>query len=152
MPDFFKNEEELKIIWSNPITRKAFLEQLAEAGYGKEELSSLQKLVNAEKSDLFDVLEFVSFAMPPITRQERVARAQSNIFAHLDTKQKDFLEFVLFKYIETGVEELDEEKLSSLVVLKYGAFEDAKKELGDVQNIRSIFIDFQKHLYQQAYI
>jgi len=152
LPDFFKNEEELKKIWSNPIPRKTFIEQLAEAGYGKEELSSLQKLVNAEKSDLFDVLEFVSFAIPPITRQERVARAQSNIFAHLDTKQKDFLEFVLFKYIETGVEELDEEKLSSLVVLKYGAFEDAKKELGDVQNIRSIFIDFQKHLYQQSYV
>ncbi|KAB8030716.1 EcoAI/FtnUII family type I restriction enzme subunit R [Fluviispira multicolorata] len=151
LPDFFKNEEELKKIWSNPMTRKTFLEQLSEAGYGKEELSSLQKLVNAEKSDLFDVLEFVSFAMPPITRQERVARAQSNIFAYLDTKQKEFLEFVLFKYIETGVEELDEEKLSSLVVLKYGAFEDAKKELGDVQNIRSIFIDFQKHLYQQSY-
>jgi type I restriction enzyme, R subunit len=152
LPDFFKNEEELKIIWSNPLTRKIFLEQLAEAGYGKEVLFSLQKLINAEKSDLFDVLEYVSFAMPPLTRQERVARAQPNIFSKLDIKQKSFLEFVLSKYIETGVEELDEEKLSSLVVLKYGAFEDAKKELGDVQSIRSIFIGFQKHLYQNVYV
>jgi type I restriction enzyme R subunit len=54
-------------------------------------------LIDAEKSDLFDVLEYVSFAVKPITREERVADSQPFIFALLDNKQKEFLEFVLSK-------------------------------------------------------
>lgn len=147
LPSFFKDEDDLRRIWSDPVTRKAFLEKLAEAGYGKEELSTLQQLINAEKSDLFDVLEYVSFAITPITREMRVARAQSEIYRGLDSKQKDFLEFVLSKYIETGVEELDQEKLPALLELKYQAISDAAEELGGVEKIRDTFISFQKYLY-----
>lgn len=149
LPDFFKSEDELRKVWSNPITRKILLEKLADAGYGNGELTTLQKLINAEKSDLFDVLEYVSFAVKPITREARVAKAQSNIFALLNNKQKEFLEFVLSKYIETGVEELDQEKLPELLTLKYHALDDAKEMLGSVENIRTIFIDFQKYLYER---
>ena len=55
------------------MTRKVLLARLSDAGYGKEELTTLQKLIDAEKSDLFDVLEYVSFAIKPITREVRVA-------------------------------------------------------------------------------
>ena len=150
LPEFFKSEEELRKIWSSPITRKALLEQLAEAGYGKTELATIQTLIDAEKSDLFDVLEYISFAVPPITREARVARAQPYIFLFLNNKQKEFLEFVLSKYIESGVEELDQEKLPELLELKYQALEDAKAILGSVENIRTTFIGFQKHLYTKV--
>ncbi|MDN5360304.1 MAG: type restriction enzyme subunit, partial [Thermotogaceae bacterium] len=80
LPDFFKDEDELRKTWSVPSTRKALLESLEEAGYGKDELFSLQKLVNAENSDIFDVLEYVSFAIKPISREERVAKARPFIF------------------------------------------------------------------------
>ena len=149
LPDFFKSEDELRRIWSNPITRKALLEKLADAGYGREELTTLQKLINAEKSDLFDVLEYVSFAIKPITREVRVAGAQANIFALLDNKQKEFLEFVLSKYIETGVDELEQEKLPELLKLKYHALEDATIILGGVEKIQKTFIGFQKFLYER---
>lgn len=149
LPEFFKNEDELRKIWSNPITRKVLLDKLAEAGYGKEELNILQKLIDAEKSDLFDVLEYISFAIRPITRATRVAKAQVNIFSSLDNKQKEFLEFVLSKYIETGVEELDQEKLPALLALKYHTIKDAAELLGGVEEIRATFINFQKHLYEQ---
>lgn len=149
LPDFFKSEDELRRIWSNPITRKTLLEKLADAGYGKDELATLQKLINAEKSDLFDVLEYISFAIKPITREMRVAQAQVKIFRGLDNKQKEFLEFVLSKYIETGVEELDQEKLPDLLTLKYEAIRDAEEILGGVDNIRATFIDFQKYLYER---
>ncbi|MFZ1042232.1 MAG: type I restriction-modification enzyme R subunit C-terminal domain-containing protein [Anaerolineales bacterium] len=148
LPEFFKNEAELRRIWSSPITRKALLEKLAEAGFGKEELSVMQSLVNAEKSDLFDVLEYISFAKEPITREVRVATAQSRIFSSLSVEQKQFLEFVLSKYIETGVEELDQEKLPELLTLKYMALDDAQKILGTVETIRNTFIGFQKYLYE----
>ncbi len=150
LPEFFKSEDELRKIWSNPITRKALLVKLFDAGYGAEVLLSLQKLINAEKSDLFDVLEYISFAIKPITREMRVAQAQAKIFRGLNNKQKEFLEFVLSKYIECGVEELDQEKLPDLLTLKYQAIRDAEEILGGVDNIRTTFIDFQKYLYEEV--
>lgn len=150
LPEFFKNEDELRKIWSNPVTCRTLLEKLESAGYGREELNTLQKLIDAEKSDLFDVLEYVSFAMKPITRETRVAQAQSKIFKDLDSKQKEFLDFALSKYIESGVEELDQEKLPGLLTLKYQAIRDAEEILGGVENIRTTFIDFQKYLYEKA--
>jgi len=149
MPEFFKNEEELRKIWSNPTTRKAFLAKLDEAGYGKEVLTSLQKIFDAEKSDIFDVLEYVSFAVQPITREKRVALAQSKIYEGLDAKHREFLEFVLSKYIETGVEELDDEKLPVILQNKYQALQDGLEQLGGVEKIRGTFIDFQKYLYER---
>jgi type I restriction enzyme R subunit len=150
LPDFFKSEDELRTIWSNPLTRKTLLEKLDEAGYGKDELNAVQKLIDAEKSDLFDVLEYVfNSDVKPISRQSRVKAAEATIFALLNDKQKEFIEFVLSKYIETGVEELDQEKLPILLTNKYQSLEDAKAVLGDVVKISSLFIEFQKYLYQQ---
>jgi len=150
LPKFFKSEEELRTLWSKPMTRKKLLEELEESGFGTAEMITLQKLINAEKSDLFDVLEYVfNSDIKPITREARVAAAQENIFALLNEKQKEFIEFVLSKYIETGIEELDQEKLPSLLTNKYHSLEDAKQVLGEVVNIRSLFIEFQKELYLQ---
>ena len=147
LPDFFKNEEELRSIWSNPLTRKTLLNKLDEAGYGQEKLTTLQKLIDAEKSDLFDVLEYVAFNIPPITRELRVVATKADILAGLNEKQKEFVEFVLSKYVESGVEELDQEKLPMLLALKYHAISDATEILGGVDKIKLTFIDFQKLLY-----
>lgn len=148
LPNFFKSEDELRTIWSNPLTRKTLLDKLDEAGFGKEELTTLQKLIDAEKSDLFDVLEYVfNSDIKPMTREERVSAAEATIFALLNDKQKEFIKFVLSKYVETGVEELDQEKLPILLTNKYQSLEDAKDILGDVANISSLFIGFQKYLY-----
>lgn len=147
MPDFFRSEEELRKIWSDPVTRKAFLEKIAAIGYGKDQLEELQKMIDAENSDLFDVLNYVSFLNPAISRTERVEQSKGKIFDGLDEKQKEFLEFVLSKYEERGVEELDEEKLPVLLNLKYHAIANAVSALGDVDSIRSVFFDFQRTLY-----
>lgn len=150
LPEFFKSEEELRKIWSNPITRKTLLQKLDDAGYGKDQLTALQKLVDAEKSDLFDVLEYVfNSENKPMTREERVFAKQAVIYSLLSDKQKEFIEFVLSKYIELGVEELDQEKLPVLLVNKYKSLEDAKDILGNVGEISSLFINFQQYLYQE---
>jgi len=91
----------------------------------EKSLQTLQKLIDAEKSDLFDALEYVSFAVKPITREARVASSQTAIFALLDNKQKEFLEFVLSKYIESCVGELDQEKLPILLQNMYQSLGDA---------------------------
>ncbi len=150
LPEFFKSEDELRKIWSNPITRKTLLQKLDDAGYGKDQLTALQKLVDAEKSDLFDVLEYVfNSENKPMTREERVYAKQAVIYSLLNDKQKEFIEFVLSKYIELGVEELDQEKLPVLLVNKYKSLEDAKDILGNVGDISSLFINFQQYLYQE---
>jgi type I restriction enzyme, R subunit len=147
MPNFFKTEEELRKIWSDPVTRRAFLEKIAALGYGKDELEMLQKMIDAEQSDLFDVLNYVSFMSPVVSRAERVDHARSIIYETLDENHREFVDFVLSKYEERGVEELDEEKLPVLLNLKYHAIANAVNTLGDVDSIRSIFFNFQKKLY-----
>ena len=149
LPNLFKDEKELRELWSNPTTRKTLLEKLDTAGFPKSDLELLQKLVNMEKSDLFDVLEYVfNGEYRALTREQRVLASQATIFALLNHKQKEFIDFVLNKYVEVGVEELDQEKLPTLLTNKYQSLEDAIQMLGDVKNISSLFIDFQKYLYE----
>jgi len=150
LPEFFKNEEELRKIWSNPVTRKSFLEKIAEIGYGKDELEILQKMINAEQSDLFDVLNYISFVKQPISREQRVKQKKDKILEGLEENEQEFLDFVLSKYEGKGVEELDEEKLPILLNLKYHAIANAEKTLGSVDKIRSIFFGFQKILYEKV--
>jgi type I restriction enzyme R subunit len=150
LPKLFKDEEELRKLWSNPITRKTLLANLDAAGFPKDDLLTLQKLVDMEKSDLYDVLEYVfNGDYIAMTREARAQAAKATIFALLNENQKEFIMFVLSKYIETGVEELDQEKLPILLTNKYQSLEDAKEILGDVANISRLFIEFQEHLYKQ---
>jgi type I restriction enzyme R subunit len=150
LPDFFKDEEELRKIWSNPTTRKEFLNRLFDLGIDLEQLDNIQKVVNGEDCDLFDVLSYLSYNTPLITRQQRIDSTRKNIFEGVDEKNKEFLDFVLSKYEEKGVEELDEEKLPILLNLKYNSPADAINILGDVGLIRSTFFDFQQHLYSKV--
>jgi type I restriction enzyme R subunit len=148
LPKLFKDEEELRKLWSNPQTRKILLEKLDEAGFPKSDLLTLQKLVDMEKSDLYDVLEYVfNGDYIAMTREARAKAAEATIFALLNDRQQEFIAFVLSKYIEIGVDELEQEKLPFLLTNKYQSLEDAKEILGDTANISRLFIEFQKHLY-----
>jgi len=124
------------------------LERLDEAGYGVEALKTLRDFVADPKSDLFDVLEYISFEVSPITRAERVRAAEPAIYDNLTPEQREFVEFVLSRYIETGVEVLDRELLPELLKLKYEAIEDAIEILGSGDVITKTFVEFQKHLYE----
>jgi hypothetical protein len=148
LPKLFQDEEELRKLWSNPQTRKVLLDKLDEAGFPKSDLLTLQKLVDMEKSDLYDVLEYVfNGDYIAITREARAKAAEVTIFALLNDRQKEFISFVLSKYIEIGVDELDQKKLPFLLTNKYQSLEDAKEILGDAANISRLFIKFQEHLY-----
>ena len=104
-------------------------------------------MINAEKSDVFDVLAYIAFALAPITRSERVEARKSNILSRYDEKLQAFLDFVLAQYVKQGVGELDQEKLASLLELKYQSVPDATDQLGDVPIIKDTFIGFQRYLY-----
>jgi type I restriction enzyme R subunit len=151
LPDFFKDETELRNLWSAPDTRAKLLRGLAEKGFGREQMAEMQKIIDAEKSDLFDVLAHVAYALPPLTREERANNAKVVISTHFNTKQQVFLDFVLSQYVKVGVQELDQEKLSPLLKLKYNnAIADAVADLGRPEEIGKVFSGFQKYLYQKV--
>lgn len=151
LPEFFKDEAELRALWSAPDTRAKLLEGLAEKGFGSQQMAEMQRIIDAEKSDLFDVLAHVAYAMAPLTREERATRARAAIGTRFNPKQQSFLEFVLGQYIRVGVEELGQEKLSPLLKLKYNnAIADAVADLGRPEEIGKVFAGFQKHLYEQV--
>jgi type I restriction enzyme R subunit len=150
LPEFFKNEGELRTLWSTPDTRAKLLEGLAEKGFGKDQLEEMQRIIDAEKSDLFDVLAHVAYALPPLTREERAAKAKIVISTQFNSKQQVFLAFVLSHYVSQGVQELSQEKLTPLLHLKYhNSIADAVADLGRPEEIGKVFVGFQKYLYQQ---
>ena len=147
LPELFQDEDELRDIWGRPDTRKALLQGLAEKGYTQEQLREVGKLIQAEKSDLFDVLAYIAFALPPVSRQERVQSRRPEILKGFDYSQQEFLNFVLCHYVARGVGELDTDKLPGLIELKYYSIGDAVAALGPPDNIREVFVGFQKRLY-----
>lgn len=147
LPELFQDEDELRQLWSNPDTRKALLEQLADKGFSEEMITEARKVISAEKSDLFDVLAYIAYERPPITREERVNDRRISILAPYDEKLQAFLEFVLGQYVQEGVGELDTDKLPTLVELKYNTMSDAASQIGSINAIREAFLDFQKGLY-----
>lgn len=147
IPDFFKNEEELRRIWSMPGTRKQLLEELSERGYTQTQLEDLRNIVHGEDSDLYDVLAYVAYSKDLLPRLERAEKARIHL-NNYNSKQQSFLNFVLEQYVREGVSELDDLKLPDLLELKYQSIADAKKELGGIKNIRKTFIGFQGYLYE----
>jgi type I restriction enzyme R subunit len=123
------------------------LSSLAEKGFAGEQLTEISRMINAEKSDLFDVLAYIAYALAPITRSERVETHRADIFSRYDGKLQSFLDFVLGQYVKHGVGELDQEKLAALLQLKYHTIDDAASQLGSVPLIRDTFVGFQQHLY-----
>ncbi|MCL4855357.1 MAG: DEAD/DEAH box helicase family protein, partial [Bryobacteraceae bacterium] len=149
LPEFFRDEDELRTLWSAPDTRRKLIEGLAEKGFGKDQLQEMQNIIEAENSDLFDVLAYIAYALPPQTREERAAHARAEIGSHFGARQQAFLDFVLAQYVSQGVDELDEQKLVPLLLLKYKALPDAAAELGGTEGIRHSFLGFQQYLYDR---
>lgn len=151
LPHLFRDEDELRAIWGQPDTRKILLDVLTEKGFGDEQLAEARTMINAEHSDVFDVLAYIAFTLPPISREERVELHKNEIYTQYEDKQRSFLEFVLGEYVKEGVGELDLAKLGGLLELKYGNTYDAAEQLGGAQFIRETFVGFQQHLYTKTF-
>ena len=149
LPEILGSEDDLREIWSNPTTRSELISKLEKHGCGKEDLNKLRQVINAEDSDLFDVLQYIAFSNPVISRKERVDLAKDNIYNFINKDQVEFIRFVLNNYIQEGIDELDISNLSTIINAKYGSINEAQKELGSSDAIKETFTGFQKYLYQK---
>ena len=149
LPEFVRDEAELRAIWSKPHTRSKLLQGLADKGFGPDQLTEMQTIISAEDSDLFDVLAHVAYALPPIPRELRAQQARLYIHSHFTNKQQLFIDFVLQHYVTTGVQELAQEKLAALLRLRYqNSIADAISDLGQPEEIGKLFAGFQRYLYE----
>ena len=83
-----------------------------------------------------------TYSRHDFTREERAARAKVAISAAFESEEQAFLDFVLSHYVRVGVQELDQEKLTPLLRLKYNnSIADAVAHLGkpEVANSYRVF-------------
>lgn len=146
MPEFFSSAEDLREKWSAPKTREELLEKMEDAGYGIDVLKRVRTLVDAEDSDLLDVLEYIAYNVEPIKRTAR-AEKTANYIATLTPQQQEFVEYIIALYIREGVEELGTEKLPRIIDMKYGSIQEGISVLGGLDVAKSTYYDFQKRLY-----
>ena len=144
------SEDELRAIWSDPESRKGFLQRLDEMGYDRERLDDMRRLIDAPNSDIFDVLAYVRFTLAPLARSERVENAKSAGMGGYEAEMREFLSYVLQSYEMQGIRELDPAKIGDFIKIRYGGMNDAKRKLGSVDEIRGAFFDIQRHLFQQV--
>ena len=149
LPEFLHSEEHLREIWSSPTTRVALLEKLADAGFSRHDLNTIQELIDARNSDLFDVLEYVAYAKPTMTRKERVEASRKRIYEALDPEQREFVDFVLSQYVDLGVDELQQDRLPRLLAIKYHTQIEGIESLGGTDKVINTFLGFQKELYKE---
>ena len=148
LPQFFQSEEELRQLWCQPETRTDLLHRLAEKGFGPEQMAEMQRIIDAQHSDLFDVLAYVAYALPTVTRAQRAIHAREVVQTQFNAKQQSFINFVLDHYVQIGVDELAPDKLTPLLRLRYNnAISDAVADLGKPEEISHLFTGFQRHLY-----
>ncbi len=150
LPDLFRDEDELRAIWSQPDTRRKLVEGLAERGFTGEALEGIRRATDSRDSDLFDVLAYIAYLRVPLRRSERAERRREAILSRYEPRQHEFIDFVLDQYVLVGESELDGDKLPELLQLKYGSPADAINKLGSVAEIRSTFRGFQGGLYESG--
>lgn len=146
LPQFFADVRDLQEKWAVPSTREALLKQLDEAGYGKEVLKQIRTLIDAEGSDLLDVLEYIAYNIEPMERSERVKKT-AGFVASLTPEQQEFVDYIINLYLKEGVEELGMDKLPTIMQMKYGSIPDGMSRLGGVNSVKNTFVDLQKSLY-----
>ena len=148
LPKLFEDEDKLRELWSDPTTRTSLLQNLEEAGFGFEQLNQLRAVIDAEQSDLYDVLAYIRFKVEPLSREQRAERCRKTLITqYLDEELQAFLDYVLQQYVTGGVRVLAQEELPELLKFKYHTIPDGTLKLGQTDFIRDAFRGFQKGLY-----
>ena len=148
LPSIFEDDEELRERWSQPETRQQLLELLEESGFQEDKLNMLREFMGYEDCDMLDVLEFIAYNSTPIERERRAQILRQVEAGKLNRQQMDFVNYVLDLYVRNGFKELDSDKLSTILEMKYHSLTDAMNQLGLKPNeMRAFFLDIQEELY-----
>ena len=125
------DEDQLRTIWSNPDNREHFLTQLDDNGYDPDRLDDIRRLVDAPRSDLYDVLSYILFANPPKTRHDRAEAVRQDGMEGTIGEMRELLLGILKAYEVAGEAELAGKKLGQFLTARCGSVSEGKSKLGD---------------------
>lgn len=143
------DEDQLRAAWSDPDNRAHLLKQLEDNGYDADRLEDIRQLVDAEQSDLFDVLAYVLFTSAPKTRQDRATTLRAQRMKGFEGEMADLLLAILKAYETNGEGELATKKLGQFLTARYGSVSESKGKLGELATVRDAFRRMQFALYAE---
>jgi len=151
LPDVIGDENKLKELWITSESRNLLLEKLKEFGFELGAIEEIGRLINSNDADVYDILEFIAFNSTnlsrPISKKERVEKTSSKLLEDLNEDQSAFIKFLIERYLDEGVESINENNLSTLLNLKYNSITKAEEDLGEIRLIKNLFLNFQSSLY-----
>ncbi len=148
LPAFYKDENQLRELWSKPETRDELLQKLSKIWLDREQLEDLKNMFEAEWSDIFDILAHLSFDSDIKYRSERSIYAEDVVWKYSSLKAKEFLEFLLDLYVKNWILDFRRDGLSSKISLfnKWQAREIVE-EFWWVNELKNAYYELQESLY-----
>ena len=148
LSELIADEDQLREVWSDPDNREHFLSQIADRGYGRDQLNDIRQLVDAPDSDLFDVLAYILYTRDPKTRHDRAEAVRRGPLESATDDMRQLLLGILRAYEDSGEDELSTRKLGHFLTARYGSVSEGKAALGGLDGIRSAFLGLQRDLYK----
>lgn len=153
LPHFLDGEADLRKRWSQPDTREQLLDVLAQSGFPEDKLEITRRLLNMEQCDMLDVLAYIAYETTPIERQRRAEILKEQAMKIYTAEQQEFLNYIMELYVRNGFKELGNDKLPTLIGMKYHSPVDAVKALKmHPEQIREFFLGMQRQLYNGAVV
>ena len=148
LPKFLDGEEDLRKRWSQPDTREQLLDVLAQSGFPEDKLEMTRRILALDDCDMLDVLSFLAYHTTPIDRQRRAEILMEQARKEYTQAQLDFVNYVMELYVRNGFKELGNDKLPTLINMKYHSPVDAVNKLKmQPQQIRDFYLGMQQLLY-----
>lgn len=141
------DEDALRKVWSDPDNREHFLGQLSDRGYDQDRLDDMRRLIDAPDSDLFDVLSYVLFTVPPKNRATRADTVRTGQMQGFEGEMRELIVGILNAYARDGESELATPKLGRYLTARYGSIGEGKARLGDLGVIKDAYRTMQERLY-----
>lgn len=148
LPYFYKDEHQLRMLWSNPETRDELLKSLSKIWLDKEQLDDLKNMFEAKWSDIYDILAHLSFNSDIKFRSERSIYWEETVWKYENFKAKEFLEFLLALYVKEWILEFRKDGLARKIQLfnRWQAREIAEEFWG-FDELKNAYLELQGSLY-----
>ena len=134
--------------WQNAERKEAIIEELKSNGV------IVEALVDAVSKplDLFDLICFVAYGQPPLTRKERADNVRKrNYFTKYGDKARKILDALLDKYADEGISDIENiEVLRVKPFVDFGSPVEIIREFGDMNKYLKAVKELENELYKLA--
>lgn len=149
LPKLYENEHQLRMTWADPDKREELLRKLASLWFDKEQFAALKKMFCAEKSDIFDILSYISYETEIKNRKQRSVFWKHFASNYTNPEAKEFLEFLTDLYENNGILDFAKEKLTAKVDLFWhGTTMEIAEQFGWPNELVKAYYGIQEALYE----